>query len=96
VVIEQEHLSRRRERAVKKQLLVLRAGTAGATTIDKLRRGLDAADWDITVVDRDVGTSRPESLLPPLGAQSPDENTRSRHAALIDGRTVAYDYLVIA
>ena len=82
---------------MKTQLLVLRPGTAGTTTIDKLRQGLDAADWDITVVDRDdVQAAQPEPLFVPLGAQTPDEKARYRHVMLIDGRIVFYDYLVIA
>jgi len=105
---------------VKKRLVVLGAGTAGTMIVNKLRRRLDAGDWDITVVDRDdVHTYQPGLLFLPFGTYTPDQITRSRHAALpdgvdfvmadvdrvdapsntvtlTDGRTLAYDYLVIA
>jgi len=105
---------------VKKQLLVLGAGTAGTMIVNKLRRRLDAAEWTITVVDRDdVHPYQPGYLLLPFGTYSPDQITRPRHTLLPDGvdfligdvdrvdapdktvvlaggRTLAYDYLVIA
>jgi len=112
--------TRNKERAVKKQLLVLGAGTAGTMIVNKLRRHLDAGQWDITVVDRDdVHTYQPGFLFLPFGTYTPDQVKRSRHAALTDGvdfviadvdrvdatsntvnltdgRTLRYDYLVIA
>ena len=105
---------------MKKQLLVLGAGTAGTMIVNKLRRRLDAAEWNITVVDRDdVHPYQPGYLLLPFGTYSPDQITRPRHTLLPDGvdfligdvdrvdapdktvvlaggRTLAYDYLVIA
>ena len=105
---------------MKKRLLVLGAGTAGTMIVNKLRRHLDAGEWDITVVDRDdVHAYQPGFLFLPFGTYTPDQITRSRHAslpdgvdfviadvdrvdaaantvALVDGRNLAYDYLVIA
>ena len=105
---------------MKKRLLVLGAGTAGTMVVNKLRRRLDACEWDITVVDRDdVHPYQPGYLFLPFGTYSPDQITRPRHTllpddvdflvgdvdlidapdktvALSDGRTLTYDYLVIA
>src|SRR5450759_4656823 len=109
-----------KERAVKKRLLVLGAGTAGTMIVNKLRRRLDAGTWDITVVDRDdVHPYQPGYLFLPFGTYSPQQVTRARHkflpdhvdfvigevdvidpaastVTLVDGRALAYDYLVIA
>ena len=105
---------------MKNRLLVLGAGTAGTMIVNKLRRRLDAGEWDITVVDRDdVHPYQPGYLFLPFGTYSPDQITRPRHTLLPDGvdfvigdvdridapaktvalsggRTLAYDYLVIA
>jgi sulfide:quinone oxidoreductase len=103
-----------------KKLLVLGAGTAGTMIVNRLRRRLDAKEWDITVVDQDdVHHYQPGYLFLPFGTYSPAQITRSRHAtlpdgvdfvigdvdrvdaatntvSLTDGRTLGYDYLVIA
>ena len=69
-----------------KRLLVLGAGTAGTMIVNKLRRRLDAAEWDLTVVDRDdVHPYQPGFLFLPFGTYTPDQVTRSRHASLPDG-----------
>ena len=105
---------------MKKRLLVLGAGTAGTMIVNKLRRRLDAGEWDITVVDRDdTHPYQPGYLFLPFGTYSPSQITRARHTllpdgvdfvigdvdrvdspaktvALTDGRTLDYDYLVIA
>ena len=105
---------------MKKQLLVLGAGTAGTMIVNKLRRRLDTATWHITVVDRDdTHPYQPGYLFLPFGIYSPAQINRSRHAflpdgvdfviadvdrvdapantvTLTDGRTLPYDYLVIA
>jgi sulfide:quinone oxidoreductase len=71
---------------VKKRLLVLGGGTAGTMIVNKLRRRLDAAQWSITVVDRDdAHPYQPGYLFVPFGTYSPDQITRSRHAFLPDG-----------
>jgi sulfide:quinone oxidoreductase len=109
-----------KERAVKKRLLVLGAGTAGTMIVNKLRRRLDVGTWDITVVDRDdIHPYQPGYLFLPFGTYSPQQVTRARHkflpdhvdfvigevdvidpaastVTLVDGRALAYDYLVIA
>jgi sulfide:quinone oxidoreductase len=70
---------------VKKQLLVLGAGTAGTMIVNKLRRRLDVGTWDITVVDRDdVHPYQPGYLFLPFGTYSPQQVTRSRHKFLAD------------
>ena len=69
-----------------KRLLVLGAGTAGTMIVNKLRRRLDADEWDITIVDRDdVHPYQPGYLFLPFGTYSPDQITRPRHASLSDG-----------
>ena len=105
---------------MQKRLLVLGAGTAGTMIVNKLRRHLDADQWDITVVDRDdVHPYQPGYLFLPFGTYTADQITRARgtqlskgvdfvigevdrvdatsnKVALIDGKTLEYDYLVIA
>ena len=103
-----------------RRLLVLGGGTAGTMIVNKLRRRLPQADWDITVVDRDdEHRYQPGYLFMPFGTYTPGQVTRKRHAFIPDGvelvfgeidrvdphtntvlleggRTLAYDYLVIA
>ncbi len=105
---------------MKKNLLVLGAGTAGTMIVNKLRRKLPADDWDITVVDRDdKHRYQPGYLFLPFGIYGKEQITKARHAHLSDdvtflmaevdlvdpeartvrlddGRTLPYDYLVIA
>src|SRR5450631_2048171 len=88
--------------------------------VNRLRRRLSAAEWNITVVDADdVHHYQPGYLFLPFGTYTPGQITRSRHTtlpdgvdfvigdvdrveaatntvALADGRTLGYDYLVIA
>src|SRR5665811_2128669 len=88
--------------------------------VNRLRRRLAAAEWNITVVDHDdVHHYQPGYLFLPFGTYTPEQVTRSRHATLpdgvdfvigdvdrvdaaantvtlTDGRTLGYDYLVIA
>ena len=69
-----------------KRLLVLGGGTAGTMIVNKLRRRLDADQWQITVVDRDdTHHYQPGYLFLPFGDYTPAEVTRSRHAFLPDG-----------
>ena len=105
---------------MKRRLLVLGAGTAGTMIVNKLRRKLNAADWEITVVDRDdAHPYQPGYLFLPFGTYESDQIYRSRRSllptgvefvigdvdrvdgaantvTLTDGRTLTYDYLVIA
>ena len=69
-----------------KKLLVLGAGTAGTMIVNRLRRSLDEAEWDITVVDQDdVHHYQPGYLFLPFGTYTPRQITRSRHTTLPDG-----------
>ncbi len=69
-----------------KRLLVLGGGTAGTMIVNKLRRALAAAQWEITVVDQDDAHHyQPGYLFLPFGTYTPDQVTRSRHAFLPDG-----------
>jgi sulfide:quinone oxidoreductase len=103
-----------------KNLLILGAGTAGTMTANKLRKRLDRAEWQITIIDQDDRHNyQPGYLFLPFGINSEDQLVRSRHTflpdgvdfvvaeidrvdpesgtvALTDGRTLPYDYLVIA
>jgi sulfide:quinone oxidoreductase len=70
-----------KEWAVKRQLLVLGAGTAGTMIVNKLRRRLDVAEWDITIVDRDdVHPYQPGYLFLPFKSYSSDQINRSRRS----------------
>jgi sulfide:quinone oxidoreductase len=70
-----------KEWAVKRQLLVLGAGTAGTMIVNKLRRKLDVAEWDITIVDRDdVHPYQPGYLFLPFKSYSSDQINRSRRS----------------
>lgn len=103
-----------------RRLLVLGGGTAGTMIVNKLRRRLPAAEWEITVVDRDdEHRYQPGYLFMPFGTYTPQQVVRKRHAfipngvtlvlaevdrvdaaaqsvLLEDGRSLPYDYLVIA
>ncbi|GAB2886710.1 type III sulfide quinone reductase, selenoprotein subtype [Nocardioides pacificus] len=103
-----------------RRLVVLGGGTAGTMIVNKLRRKLGRADWQITVVDRDDEHHyQPGYLFVPFGTYTPEQVVRQRHAfipdgvemvlgeidrvdaderlvRLEDGRTLPYDYLVIA
>lgn len=69
-----------------RRLLVLGAGTAGTMIANKLRRRLDAAEWRITVVDRDdVHPYQPGYLFLPFGTYSPDQINRPRRSLLPTG-----------
>ena len=64
-----------------KKLLVLGAGTAGTMIVNKLRRHLDAGEWDITVVDRDdVHPYQPGFLFLPFGILTAKQITPSRRS----------------
>src|SRR5512138_3807054 len=102
------------------QLVVLGAGTAGTTLVNKLRRRLDREQWQITVVDQDdEHIYQPGQLFVPFGRYRRDDVVKSRHefipagvdlvlaeisrvdpaanaVHLADGRTIGYDFLVIA
>ncbi len=69
-----------------RKLLVLGAGTAGTMIVNKLRRKLPRADWQITVVDQDDQHNyQPGYLFLPFGGYTHEQVVRSRHTFLPDG-----------
>lgn len=65
-----------------RRLVILGGGTAGTIVANKLHRRLDAAHWQITVVDRDDAHAyQPGFLFLPFGSYRPDDliKPRSRH-----------------
>lgn len=69
-----------------KRLAVLGGGTAGTMVANKLRRKLDPACWQISVVDRDDRhLYQPGLLFVPFGTYQPAAVTRSRHRFIPDG-----------
>src|ERR1022692_2360919 len=74
-----------RENAMRR-LLVLGGGTAGTMAVSKLRRKLDPADWQITVVDQDdKHLYQPGFLFIPFGLYQPADVVRSRRGFIPDG-----------
>ncbi len=68
-----------------KRLLVLGAGTAGTTAVNKLRRKL-GDDWTITIVDQDdTHLYQPGFLLLPFGVYTPEELVKPRTRFIPDG-----------
>ena len=62
-----------------KRLLVLGGGTAGTMVVNKLRRRLDRAEWQITVVDQnDTHVYQPGFLFVPFGGYQPAELVKPR------------------
>jgi sulfide:quinone oxidoreductase len=73
------------ERAMKR-LLVLGAGTAGTTLVNKLRHRLDANKWRITVVDQSTAHHyQPGYLFIPFGAYGPEEIVQPRERFIPSG-----------
>jgi sulfide:quinone oxidoreductase len=103
-----------------RRLVVLGAGTAGTMVVNKLRRRLDRALWQIAVVEpSDTHFYQPGYLFLPFGRYAPQQVVRSTAALiaggvnlirgevdrvvaeenrveLTGGRSLPYDYLVIA
>jgi sulfide:quinone oxidoreductase len=74
-----------------KNLLILGGGTAGTMAANKLRRKLDKADWQITVVDQDDKHDyQPGYLFIPFGIYRPDEVTKSRRKYLHEDIPLLY------
>jgi len=102
------------------RLLVLGGGTAGTMAVNKLRRRLDPAQWQITVVDADdKHFYQPGFLFIPFGTYQASQVVKSRQrflpagvelvlgeidvvdpvacrVRLTGGRTLGYDYLIVA
>src|SRR4051812_40004110 len=69
-----------------KKLLVLGAGTAGTMIVNKLRRRLSSAEWEITIVDRDDDHPyQPGYLFLPFGTYDAAHLVKPRHELLADG-----------
>ena len=69
-----------------KNLLILGAGTAGTTLVNKLRPKLDRGEWRITIVDSDPDHHyQPGYLFIPFGTYAPDEVIRPKRDFIPDG-----------
>jgi len=69
-----------------RRLVVLGAGTAGTMVVNKLRRRLDRAQWQIIVIDRDdAHLYQPGLLFVPFGGHRPDALIKPRRDYLPDG-----------
>jgi sulfide:quinone oxidoreductase len=69
-----------------RRLVVLGGGTAGTMVVNKLRRKLNAASWQITVIDQDdAHLYQPGFLFIPFGIYQRSEVVRSRHRFIPDG-----------
>jgi sulfide:quinone oxidoreductase len=69
-----------------RKLVVLGAGTAGTTLVNKLRPRLGKDEWTITVVDKDPDhLYQPGFLFIPFGTYQPEEVVRSRADLITDG-----------
>ena len=69
-----------------KRLLILGGGTAGTMVANKLRRKLDRAQWQITVVDQDDRhLYQPGFLFLPFGNYRPADVTKRRRQFIPDG-----------
>ena len=69
-----------------KRLLVLGGGTAGTMAANRLRKRLDRAEWEITVVDQsDAHVYQPGNLFVPFGIYQPHDLVKSRRRFLPDG-----------
>jgi len=74
-----------------RRLLVLGAGTAGTMVVNKLRRRLDRAEWQIAVVDQsDRHFYQPGYLFLPFGTYRPDQIVQPRERFVPDGVELVY------
>jgi len=74
-----------------RRLLVLGAGTAGTMVVNKLRRRLSRAEWDITVVDRsDRHYYQPGYLFLPFGRYSAEQVHEPTGRHIRDGVTLLH------
>ncbi len=64
---------------MKKNLIIIGAGTAGTMMANKLNRELDAHQWDMTIIDRDnTHYYQPGFLFIPFGIYQPEDVVKSR------------------
>ncbi len=75
-----------------RRLVVLGAGTAGTMVVNKLRRRLDRAEWEITIVDRDdTHIYQPGQLFIPFGTYRPAEVLKPRSRFIPHGVELVLD-----
>ncbi len=69
-----------------RKLVVLGAGTAGTTVVNKLRPKLSEDEWTITIVDKDPDhLYQPGFLFIPFGTYSPEEVVKPKKAFIPKG-----------
>jgi len=77
---------------MKKNLIIIGAGTAGTMMANKLNRALDGKQWQITIIDRDnIHYYQPGFLFLPFGIYQPEDVVKSRTAFLPDEVTFLID-----
>jgi sulfide:quinone oxidoreductase len=75
-----------------RRLVVLGGGTAGTMVVNKLRRRLPRADWEITLVDQDdTHVYQPGLLFLPFGGYRPEQLVKPRHRYLPRGVELVRD-----
>ncbi|MDH3349660.1 MAG: NAD(P)/FAD-dependent oxidoreductase [Desulfobulbaceae bacterium] len=78
-----------------KKLVILGAGCAGTMMANKLRRDLDANEWNITIIDKDnVHYYQPGFLFVPFDINTPQEIKKSRSEFLQSGINFVISELV--
>lgn len=71
---------------MKRNILILGAGTVGTMVANKLNRSLDHAQWHITVVDRDeIHYYQPGFLYMPFGIYDEKDVVKARRRTIEDG-----------
>lgn len=71
---------------MKKDLIIIGAGTAGTMMANKLYQELDVRQWQITIIDRDnVHYYQPGFLFVPFGIYQPEEVKRNRTDFIPEG-----------
>ncbi len=69
-----------------KRLLILGGGTAGTMAANRLRKRLDRAEWEITVVDQnETHVYQPGNLFVPFGIYEPNDLVKPRRRFLPEG-----------
>ncbi len=78
-----------------KRLLILGAGTAGTTLVNKLRSKLDKKDWQITIVDEDpVHVYQPGLLFMPFGIYRTKDVIQPKKRFIPDGVTFIKSHIM--
>ena len=69
-----------------KRLLILGGGTAGTMAANRLRKRLDRAEWEVTVVDQnEAHVYQPGNLFVPFGIYEPSDLVKPRRRFLPEG-----------